>query len=102
MAKIRRTTGHSPPKRRAAKPTHQSLPAAEQLHRKTEQLRSALKRIERTADEVHRESERVHKKADAVHERVRNTLPATAPSPGKPFPVVGIGSSAGGLEAMTA
>jgi two-component system CheB/CheR fusion protein len=76
---------------------------ADELHRKTEQVHSKAEETHRRVDEVH---------ANARSKRVSGAGPLDAreedieiadqqAARGKPFPIVGIGASAGGYEAFT-
>ncbi|HEY1662640.1 MAG TPA: chemotaxis protein CheB [Verrucomicrobiae bacterium] len=62
-------------------------------------LKASVERVEQTADEVHRAIERTHKNLEIVHKKtLRRKLSGALP---RSFPIVGIGASAGGLEAVT-
>ena len=77
---------------------------AHKLDRQAQKLHAAADRAHRAANQLHRDAERTHQRAERVH-RKANEVPAnprarTKASPSaKAFPIVGIGSSAGGLEA---
>jgi len=88
--------------RRKSKP---ASPDARKTVEKAEALHESVERMEHTAEEVHRAIDRVHQKAKKVHKKIRKSLERASSHgdfiSGKSFPIVGIGASAGGLEAAT-
>jgi two-component system, chemotaxis family, CheB/CheR fusion protein len=66
---------------------------AKALQSGTAEFHRSLRKVEETVHDVEHGIHRVHKKADRVHQKMRGTANA--------FPIVGIGASAGGFEAMT-
>src|SRR5262245_21864312 len=76
-------------------PTKAPLPSADQIAAEAAELQRDARRVHRKADEVHHAIDKLHHKAEKVHRTARQGLKANY------FPIVGIGASAGGLEAMT-
>jgi len=75
---------------------------------RAEKLHGNVGRLEHQAEEIHHSIDEAHHTADALHEHAvdaRGTdLPALVtddePRKATPFPIVGIGASAGGYEAF--
>jgi two-component system CheB/CheR fusion protein len=77
----------------------QSAVAADKLRRRTEKLHATIKKIESTSDQLHRSIHETHSVANLAHVKAQLKIGKTSDS--EKFPIVGIGASAGGFEAMT-
>lgn len=76
-----------------------SSATAQDLARNIAKMTKVANATEQRADDVHRAIEKTHQDVDVVHKTARRKKPG-GPSL-RSFPVVGIGASAGGLEAVT-
>src|SRR5689334_23632340 len=80
-----------------------------------QELQARSSRLQRKSDELHKSIERLHRKVSFGKRKGNEKKPALIPdgqivqdeadaaeksAPGKPFPIVGIGASAGGFEAF--
>src|SRR5438270_9603353 len=74
--------------------------SAKELRRKSENLEADLKRLEKTSQELHIEVGKAHGGAHLAHIQASKRRDAETQVI-KKFPIVGIGASAGGLEAVT-
>jgi len=80
----------------------QTTAQAQAVRRKAAEVMEGAAKMYEEAHEVERGIDGVHQNADAVHQKAHTTaLARTAVRNAKTFPIVGIGASAGGLEAMT-
>jgi two-component system CheB/CheR fusion protein len=88
-------------KRSSRRPTNPA-PGAKEIVRLAEMSRTiekAASRLQQEAGNVHQGVEQTHENVDSLHEQVHATAAGGVLS--KSFPIVGIGASAGGLEALT-
>jgi two-component system CheB/CheR fusion protein len=80
-------------------------PSAGELQQQASKLQSTTRRLEKTATQLHSQIDSTHRHAEEAHQESKELLAAGASkriaSARKLFPIVGIGASAGGLEAVT-
>jgi two-component system CheB/CheR fusion protein len=100
-----RTSASAVAKASASVSKRVSPPRPEALPQPAAALQSTTKRLEKNAHALHRQIELTHQHADEVHEEAERQFRAAPKETGKRsrslFPIVGIGASAGGLEAAT-
>src|ERR1051325_11007675 len=99
---------------KASRPHSGPEPDVVRLTSEAKELYSKSGETQRKADELHKSIEKMHGKISSSRARVENSPAADAKEhfdkedeavteskrPGKPFPIVGIGASAGGFEAF--
>jgi len=99
MAKKVRRSSRIPKLSKVSKLVEKSSADAATLVRNAVRLLKAANVTEQKADDVHAAMHKTHKDIKVVHKAVRSRKSGGASL--QPFPVVGIGASAGGLEAVT-
>ncbi|MFO1498195.1 MAG: CheR family methyltransferase [Verrucomicrobiota bacterium] len=99
------------------KSSHPSSPSKENASEAAQQVVASARQLYGTAHELDRQADALHASADAAHQAAHSLHEAATPLPpggesgaivvddkraggGEPFPIVGIGASAGGYEAF--
>jgi two-component system CheB/CheR fusion protein len=88
-------------KDRARREVASSIEDTTKLQQSSEKLKDITKRIEKTVSEMHKEVGHAHGGAHMAHIQTGKGKRKGQPQVITKFPIVGIGASAGGLEAMT-